>query len=95
MGGDTVYGYFIAFCATVKSITPEVLWMTRWHCCTRPKVEGYVHPVFKSTKGVVVLTVAQKGKKYLFYVLPNSELTKGNDMCYANARTARLCGSEV
>ena len=25
----TVYNYFIPFCATVKTITPEVLWMTR------------------------------------------------------------------
>ena len=25
----TIYNYFILFCATVKTITPEVLWMTR------------------------------------------------------------------
>ena len=54
-----------------------------------------MHRVFNGTEGVKVLTVAQKGMKYLFYLLPNSELTKGNNMHDADARTARLCGSEV
>ena len=30
-----VHNYFIPFCATVKTVTSEVLWVTRWHCCTR------------------------------------------------------------
>ena len=54
-----------------------------------------MHRVFNGTEGVKVLTVAQKGMKYLFYLLPNSELTKGDNMLDADARTARLCGSEV
>ena len=35
-----VYNYFILFCATIKTITPEVLWMIRWAVALCPKAKG-------------------------------------------------------
>ena len=31
---------FHTFLCNSQNYHPEVLWMTRWHCCTRPKTEG-------------------------------------------------------
>ena len=50
-GPQTLYNYFIPFCATVKTITHKVL------------RKATVHQVIHSTEGVIVLTVAQKGMK--------------------------------
>ena len=59
----TLYNYFIPFCATVKTITPEVLWMTRCTVARGRRPRATVHRVIHSTEGVIVLTVAQKGMK--------------------------------
>ena len=94
MDEDTVYSYFIPFCATVKTITPEVLWMTRWHCCLRPKAEGNSAsgpPQHRACDSFDCCTERYE----IFVLLPNSELTKGNGMRDTNVCTVRLCGYEV
>ena len=63
VAGRPVYNYFIPFCATVKTITPEVLWMTRCTVARGRRPRATVHRVIHSTEGVIVLTVAQKGMK--------------------------------
>ena len=63
MGVPTVYNYFIPFCATVKTITHKVLWMTRCTVARGRRPRATVHRVIHSTEGVIVLTVAQKGMK--------------------------------
>ena len=55
----TVDNYFIPFCATVKTVTPEVLLMTQWHCC----IVQQRHRDIRSTKDMIVFTVAQKVMK--------------------------------
>ena len=60
---------FHTFLCNSQTILPEVLWMTRWYCCTRPKTKGNSasgHPKH-CTKDVIVLIVAQKGMILLFY----------------------------
>ena len=59
----TVYNYFIPFCATVKTITHEVLWMTRCTVARGRRPRATVYRVIHSTEGVIVLTVAQKCMK--------------------------------
>ena len=56
-----VYNYFIPFCATVKTITHEVLWMTRCTVTRGRRPRATMHRVIHSTEGVIVLTVAQNG----------------------------------
>ena len=46
------------------------------HCCPRPGAT--VHRVIHSTEGVIVLTVAQKGMKKLFYYPTQRILVIGN-----------------
>ena len=53
--------------------------MTRWHCCTRPKAEGNSASGHPQHRGCAVLTVAPKGHSEIVVLLPNSELTKGNN----------------
>ena len=40
--GDYVGQYTtISYLSVQQSkLSPEVMWMTRWHCCTRPKAKG-------------------------------------------------------
>ena len=57
-----VYNYFIPFCATVKTITHEVLWMTWCTVARGRRPRATVHRVIHSTEGWVS-TVALKGMK--------------------------------
>ena len=59
--------------------------MTRWHCCMRLKAEGNSasgHPQHRSCDSFDFFT-----ERYKIVVLPNSELTKGNNKHDADVRT--------
>ena len=63
--------------------------MTRWHCCTRPKAEGNSalgHPQHRGCDSFDCCTERYE----IFVLLPNSELTKGNNKRDADAYTVRL-----
>ena len=70
----TVYNYFIPFCATVKTITHEVLWMTR---CTvargrRPRANSASgHPQHRGGDSFDCCTERYE----IVVLLPNSEDT--------------------
>ena len=72
--------YFIPFCATVKTITPSVLWMTD---ALLPSAFGLVqqcHRAIHSTSGVIVLTVVQKGVKKLYTVAQSRDALNTDDV---------------
>ena len=60
---ETVYNYFIPFCATVKTITPRGAVDNPMNCCPRPKAEGNSSSGHPQHRGGDNLTVAQKGMK--------------------------------
>ena len=77
--------------------------MTRWHCCTRPKAEGNSasgHPQHLRPRATVPSGHPQhRGcdsfdcctERYeIVVLLPNSELTNGNNKRDAEARRVRL-----
>ena len=63
--------------------------MTRWHRCMRPKSEGNSasgHPQHQGCDSFDCCTESYE----IFVLLPNSELTKGNNKRDADASTVRL-----
>ena len=63
--------------------------MTRWHCCTRPKAEGNSasgHPQHRGCNSFDCFTERYE----IVVLLPNSELTKGNNKSDADGHVVRL-----
>ena len=69
---------FHTFLCNSQNYHPKVLWMTRWHCCSRPKAEGNSasgHPQHRGCDSFDCCTERYE----IVVLLPNSELTKGNN----------------
>ena len=77
--------YTLCFWPQTAKLLGDVLWTTQKHCARGRRPRTTVHLAIHSSEGVIVLTVAQKGMKYWVVLLPNSELTKGNNMRDADA----------
>ena len=63
--------------------------MTRWHCCTRPDAKGNsasCHPQHRGCDSFDCCTERYE----IVVLLPNSELTKGNNKGDADAHTVHL-----
>ena len=74
---------FHTFLCNSKNYHPKVMWMTQWHCCTRPKADGNSasDPQHRRCDSVDGCT-----EKYeIVVLLPNSELTKVNNKRDADA----------
>ena len=63
--------------------------MTLWHCCMRPKAEGNSSSGHPQPRGCDSFDCCTE-RYEIVVVLPNSELTKGNKKCDADAHTVRL-----
>ena len=81
----TLNNYFIPFCATGKTITPDVLWMTRWHCCTRLKAEGNSASGRPQHRGCYSFDCYTE-RYEIVVLLPNSEFIKGNNKRNASGK---------
>ena len=72
-----------------SKLSPEVLWLARWHCCPRLKVEGNSTLGHLQPRGYDTFDWCTE--RYEIVVLfPNSELTKCNNKRDAVARMIRL-----
>ena len=64
--------------------------MTRWHCCTRPKAEGNSASGHPQHRGGGDSFDCCTERYEIVVLLPNLELTKGNNKRDADAHTVRL-----